>query len=291
MKQRFEFSVSGDTLIGDLYVPPEPPKGLVVTTGPLTSVKEQATGAYAAALAQHGFCALSFDHRHFGESGGAPRQYENPDQKIADIHAAAEALEQAYPGCPVFALGVCAGAEYMAGAVAQEPRFKAYVGIAGFYHDAAQSKEWMGDGFETAIAEGRAAREAYEREGAATMIPAVALDGDRAMPMDEAYAFYGTPRGGAATFANYKNAFAVMSREKTTPYDAQQAAAKIKAPSLLIHSENALVPMLARRFFDSLAAPKSDIWMSSQGQIDFYDDPALIGPAVEAVANHFSDHV
>jgi uncharacterized protein len=45
-----------------------------VLTGPLTSVKEQAAGAYAAALAERGFLALAFDQHAFGESGGEPRQ-------------------------------------------------------------------------------------------------------------------------------------------------------------------------------------------------------------------------
>jgi len=39
------------------------PRACAVLTGPLTSVKEQAAGAYAAALAECGFLALAFDHR------------------------------------------------------------------------------------------------------------------------------------------------------------------------------------------------------------------------------------
>ena len=69
----------------------------IVTTGPLTSVKEQATGAYAKALAERGFAALAFDHRYFGESGGTPRQFENPSAKVADIRAAVAALQDHGP--------------------------------------------------------------------------------------------------------------------------------------------------------------------------------------------------
>src|SRR5438552_5654136 len=42
----------GDRLAGVLYLPAQPPVAAVVTTGPLTSVKEQATGSYALALAE-----------------------------------------------------------------------------------------------------------------------------------------------------------------------------------------------------------------------------------------------
>lgn len=288
MSERFEFDVSGDTLVGNLHLPRGEPRGTVVLTGPLTSVKEQAPGAYAAALADEGFAALAFDHRYFGESGGAPRQYENPEQKIGDIQAATAALASRFPGLDGFAIGICAGGGYMAGAVAATPALKAFAGVAGFYHDVAQSKAWMGDGHDAAIAQGRAAREAYEAGGDLQMMPAVARDGDRAMPMDEAFAYYGTARGGEETYPNYTNAYAVMSQEKVTAYDVQTRAATIAAPTLLVHSENALSPMLARRFYDNVSAPKDQMWLPSQGQIDFYDDPAIIKPAAQRIADFFA---
>lgn len=285
MPERFSFDLDGIRIVGDLYLPDGAPKAAVVTTGPLTSVKEQATGAYAAALADQGFAALSFDHRYFGESGGEPRQYEDPEAKIADISAAVSALQARFPGLAIHALGVCAGGGYMAGAVAAEPRFRSFSAVAGFFHDAAQMREWSGAGYDAAIAAGAAARADWEATGTAATIPAVAMDGDRAMPLDEAFAYYGTDRGGEATYPNYRNAYALMSREKTTGYDAQAAAGKITRPVLMIHSENALSPMLARRFHDALVAPKTLEWVASEGQIDFYDDPALIGPAARRIAD------
>ena len=119
----------------------------------------------------------------------------------------------------------------------------------------------------------------------AETIPAVAPDGgDVAMPLHEAYEFYGTSRGAVA---NYTNAFAVQSLAYTTPFDAQEAAARIRVPFLLVHSEQALAPPLARKFYAAAGAPKSELWLQSQGQIDFYDDPRLIGSAVDAIADWF----
>jgi fermentation-respiration switch protein FrsA (DUF1100 family) len=54
----------------------------------MTSVKEQATRNYAVAMAARGFITLAFDHRHFGESQGQPRQYEHPGRKVEDFRAA-----------------------------------------------------------------------------------------------------------------------------------------------------------------------------------------------------------
>src|SRR5262245_4010140 len=90
--ESFRFTSAGDRLVGVLCLPASQPAAAVVTTGPLTSVKEQATGNYAFALAERGFAALAFDHRTFGESGGEPRQFESPKGKAEDVRAAVTAL-------------------------------------------------------------------------------------------------------------------------------------------------------------------------------------------------------
>src|SRR5262252_1464693 len=94
MEQEFNFESNGTRVVGRLQAPEDKARGVVVLTGPLTSVKEQAAGAYARALAQRDYFALAFDHRYFGESGGTPRQFENPTAKIEDILAAANALRR-----------------------------------------------------------------------------------------------------------------------------------------------------------------------------------------------------
>jgi uncharacterized protein len=108
------------------------PAGVVVAVGPLTSVKEQAAGTYAEAMAERGFAALAFDYRYFGESDGRPRQFENPDANIEDIQNAATALlaDDRLTDLPLFGLGVCFGAGPMVRAVAEDSRFRAFAGVA-----------------------------------------------------------------------------------------------------------------------------------------------------------------
>jgi uncharacterized protein len=276
---RFTFTRAGDTLAGTLYLPSPAPAAAVVTTGPLTSVKEQATGAYAAALAHRGFAALAFDHRTFGQSEGTPRQLEDPLGKVADIGAAVSALraEDRLSGLPVMAAGICAGGGYMARAVADDPRIRAFAGIAGVYPGAAVPDLAL-------TGRGRAARQRRLDTGAAEMIPAVAADGgDVAMPLREAFEYYGTARGAVA---NYFNAFAVESYEQPG-IDAQEAGKRLAVPFLLVHSEHALAPSLAREFYSAVTSDKKQLWLESAGQIDFYDDPALIEPAADAAAELF----
>ena len=273
------FARTGDRLAGTLYLPPTAPAAAVVTTGPLTSVKEQAAGVYAAALARRGFAALAFDHRTFGASEGTPRQLEDPLGKVADIGAAVSALQadERLEGLPVVALGVCAGGGYMARAVADDPRIRAFAGVAGVYPGAAAPDP-------AAVERGRAARRRRLAAGVVETIPAVAADGgDVAMPLREAFEYYGTARGAVA---NYTNAFAVESYEHPT-VDAQEAATRLAVPFLLVHSEHALAPLLARKFYATVTSAKSELWLDSAGQIDFYDDPRLIEPAAEAAAELF----
>jgi fermentation-respiration switch protein FrsA (DUF1100 family) len=285
------FDSSGETIVGTLYLPDAGGTyPAVVTDGPLTSVKEQAAGHHARAMAERGFAALAFDHRFFGESGGAPRQYESPGAKIDDLRAALAfvATRPEVDADRIAVLGVCAGAGYAAGAVAADPRVRAFGAVAGFFHDAAQQRAWMGDRFDQALAEAAAAKQRYADTGVAETIPAVGKgDGPVAMPLAEAYEYYGTPRGAVP---NYVNAFAILSRAETLPYDAQGHAARIRVPTMVVHSEHALAPALARKFFDALGGPRKQIeWVESKGQIDIYDDPSLIARAADLVAAFFRD--
>jgi uncharacterized protein len=284
-KTRFTFPSEGEKLIGNLFMPGrDEPAGVAVAVGPLTSVKEQASGTYAQALAGRGYAALAFDYRSFGESEGRPRQFENPDAHIEDIKNAASALlaDDRLAHLPLLGVGVCFGAGPMVRAVAEDSRFRAFAGVAGVYTDNAKNRAAMGEAYRAKIERGRAAERRWRETGDAETIPAVAPDGgDVAMPLREAYEFYGTPRG---EVPNYVNGYAVQSLAYSVPFDARGAADLLEVPVLIVHSERALAPDLARAFYSAVKAPKRQLWLESRGQIDFYDDPKLITPAADAVA-------
>jgi fermentation-respiration switch protein FrsA (DUF1100 family) len=284
-KTRLTFQSGGEALVGSLYLPAGDERaGLVVAVGPLTSVKEQAAGTYAQAMAERGYASLAFDYRYFGESGGRPRQFENPEANIEDIKNAATALlaDDRLTNLPLVGLGICFGAGPMVRSVAEDPRFRAFAGVAGVYTDNAKTKAGMGDTYQAKIDRGLAAERKWVETGEAETIPAVAPDGgDVAMPLREAYEFYGTSRGGVP---NYVNGYAVQSLAYSLPFDVRGAAETIRVPVLIVHSEKALAPDLAHAFYSEVKSPKHELWLESQGQIDFYDDPRLVTPAADAVA-------
>jgi uncharacterized protein len=170
----------------------------------------------------------------------------------------------------------------MVRAVAEDARFRAFAGVAGVYTDNAKTKATMGAAYQASIDRGAAAERKWRETGEAETIPAVAPDGgDVAMPLREAYEFYGTPRG---QVPNYVNGYAVQSLAYSLPFDVRGAADVIEVPVLIVHSERALAPDLAHAFYSALRSRKQELWLKSQGQIDFYDDPKLIAPAADAVA-------
>ena len=128
----------------------------------------------------------------------------------------------------------------MVRSVAEDSRFRAFAGVAGVFSDNASTITTMGAAYQAAIGRGRAAERKWLETGEAETIPAVAPDGgDVAMPLREAYEFYGTPRG---KVSNYVNGYAVQSLAYSLPFDARGAADVIEVPVLIVHSEKALAP-------------------------------------------------
>lgn len=80
---------SGDTSCAAWHYPGSN-GGCVIMAGGTSVTKEPASDLFAARFNDAGFAVLAFDHRRFGQSGGAPRQIVRFDEQIADWHAAIE---------------------------------------------------------------------------------------------------------------------------------------------------------------------------------------------------------
>ena len=288
--ERIAFEVSNQQVVGHLHLPQTAgPYPAVLVAGPMTSVKEQVTGVYAAALAKRGVVALAIDHRHYGESQGHPRGYEHWQRKVQDLRAAFEWLA-ARPDVDLdrmAGVGVCLGCGYMAHAAAGHPRLKALGFVAGYYRDPVAMRAADPAGFDAKVEQGRKARELFENSGEVLTVPAVATEGDAAMQTADTFDYYSR----RAAHPNYDNSFAVMSREHFVPFDVQDAAARLSAPVVMIHSQHALSPPWARQFAATLGERADLHWVASRGQTDFYDDPGLVAQCADLILEHFERNV
>jgi fermentation-respiration switch protein FrsA (DUF1100 family) len=291
---RVSFPSDGEVLVGDLYVPSDYRPGArlpgIVVVGSMTSVKEQMSRLYAQRLEDQGFAALAFDFRYFGDSSGEPRQYVSPDEHVADIRSAISFLEK-HPAVDlqrIGGLGVCTGGAYMGVAVAEDSRIKVYAGVALHVGSPEASLALYGgeEGVRARREAGHQAAARYRDEGYVEYLLAYSnKPGDptasHSGPMEY---YFDASRG---YILPWTNKFAVMSWEKWLDFSPLDAAARIRVPSLVIHSDNAALPANARAFFERIATSDKRLIWTADPHFDFYDGTAS-KRAAEQVAAHFT---
>ena len=283
------FESHGETLKGHLSLPegfdPNRTYPVVIVTGSWLTVKEQMADLYAGKLAERNYPALTFDFRHFGESGGQPRQLESPEHKIEDIRSAVDFVQTLpFANDQIAGFGVCASAGYQAHASAQDERITSLVLVAPWLHNAELVKPLYGgeEGVQQRTDAGEAARKAYEEKNHVYIVPACNPEDEHsAMPGE--FDYYLNPDRGAVSA--WRNEFAVMSWPGWLGFDAVKAADDIKVPVLMVHSEDAAVPEGTHRFFDALKADKDIHWIGGT-QFDFYDQEPNVSTALEHAVGH-----
>jgi uncharacterized protein len=290
-KNNISFTTQGITYKGHLFLPQDYQEGNkfpgVIVTGSWTTVKEQMPDLYASRLAEKGFATLTFDFRYYGESGGEPRQYESPQTKIEDIkHALTffETLDAVDPN-KIGGLSICASAGYMATAVAEDSRFKSFVAVAPWLHDAELVKAMYGgdEGVKEKIDRGNKSREKYEKTDEMDYVPACSATDSKAAMYGAVFDYYLNPKRGA--IPQWKNQFALMSWPEWLEFSAMPKAKEITVPALFVHSENAAIPDGAKKFFKDIPGKKDFFW--TQGtQFDFYDNDEQVNKSVALAALH-----
>lgn len=83
-----EFTSAGVTCAAWLYLPDTGPRPVIVMAHGLGAVRQMRLDAYAERFAAAGYACLVFDYRHFGASGGEPRQLLDIKRQLQDWAAA-----------------------------------------------------------------------------------------------------------------------------------------------------------------------------------------------------------
>lgn len=290
------FSRDGVTLAGELVTPAgfdeDGQYPALIVQGSFTSVKEQMPDAYARKFAEHGFVALAFDYAHYGQSGGQPRQFESPTEKLADLKAAVGYLGERPFVRAVGMVGVCTSASNGVHLVAEDSRVKAFATIAGFLTDAQTYTRTYGeDGVARRLAEAAAARERLARTGRATTITVYSETDQLAVnynPTPGAYDYYTNPARGNVD--SYRNEFDLTSWDTWTSLDALGRADRITTPTMVVHSDGSVFPDQAKRLYETVQGEKELVWADGN-HFDYYDSPAQMDNAAANVARYFRAHL
>lgn len=295
--ERVRFDAAGTFIVGNLFVPADHDGRTrypaVVVGGSLASVKEQMGGTYAAELARQGFIALAIDYRHYGESGGEPRQFEQPDVKSQDLSLAAAYLASRSDvrRDAVALLGVCTSGGNVIYAAARDPSISAIAAVAGHFPAPSVTSTLPIFGGPDAVArrraEGRAAIEKYQRTGENTLIVCYHNTDRSAAHFGPMEYYMDIKRGGGVP--QWRNELSAMSWEGWLDFDPISEAPKVTTPALIVHSDGCALPEQARKVHALLRGPKALHW-SNGYHFDFYDDPAKTSDAVAAIASFFREH-
>src|SRR5206468_5312028 len=129
------FRSGGDACAAWLYRPErEGPYPIVVLAHGFGALREARLWAYAERFAAAGMAALVFDYRHFGASGGEPRQLLDVSRQLADW-AAAVAFARGLDGVDaerVALWGTSLSAGHVVSTAADDPRVAAVVAQVPF---------------------------------------------------------------------------------------------------------------------------------------------------------------
>lgn len=273
--QRINFTSEGVELQGVLRSPANANEKLpvIIIAPSWINVKEQFASIYAEQLAQRGYHTLTFDFRNYGESGGEPRNYEVPLDKVTDLKNAllyVETLPQVDTE-KIYLLGICAGAGHTALASVDNPKVKKLAMVASWLHDAEGVKLFYGgeEGVTDKINKSKKAREKYEKTGTVEYAPKVSLT-DASAAMYGNFTYYLDAKRGLLPEWQMDQ-FAVMSWEPWLTFDPHPFAARISCPVLMVHSDEAALPEHAKKFFHAIPSTPKKLYWTKGIQFDFYD--------------------
>lgn len=301
--KKVNFSSEGENLVGDLYLPdnydPNKQYPAIIVSGSWTTVKEQMAGLYAQKLANQGFIALAFDFRNFGESEGQMRFHENPEHKVEDIKNAVTFVQNLdiVDNDKVGALGICAGSMYTLMAASEDERIKSVVTAASWLHDAEGVKLFYGgeQGVQKKIAAAQAAKKKYANTGEMDYIPSISTT-DTSAAMYGPYDYYLNPERGAVPEWS-ADKFAVATWEDWLTLDPMPSAPKLHTPTLMIHSDGAVLPDYTKKYFANIGTDDKRLhWIETDlqspfHQFSFYDQEDEVNESIEQATLWFKGHL
>lgn len=270
----------------------------IIVSHPGGGVKEQASGTYARKLAERGFVTIAYDASYQGESGGTPRQLENPHIRTEDVSAVLDYLTMLpyVDGDRIGAMGICAGAGYTANAAINDRRIKA-VGTVSMVNIGQMFRNGWENNVRDAeaipyIQAGDDARTSDSAGNPISTIPLAPLN-EADAPNEElrqAWEYYHTARAQHPNAPGYATA---RSLAQIIPYDAfNKAEAFLTQPlKLVVGSVAGSKWMSDDLLVRASSADKTMHVVDGANHMDLYDGEAFVAEAVSVLAPFFTTNL
>ncbi|MDX3452135.1 alpha/beta fold hydrolase [Streptomyces sp. ME02-8801-2C] len=270
-RQDITFTSGDSNCAGWLYLPTGVTSPPVVILGHgLGAIREMRLDAFAERFAQAGIAAVAFTYRHFGDSGGHPRQLLSIKRQLADWDAALDYVK-ARPDLDrtrVAVWGSSFGGGHAITVASRHPELSAAVAQCPFT-----------DGLASAVALGPLASlrmmplvardlAAGVRGKAPALVPIAAAPGSPAlMNAPDALPGYQALQPPGTTFRNEVAARVIPTIARYRP---GRAAKKVAMPILFCVSDTDSVTPPAQTLRYAATAPKGEIKRYDAGHFDFY---------------------
>jgi uncharacterized protein len=284
-------------LAAHLHLPDETPLRAVVLSTPGSSVKEQIGANYASRLASRGIAALVFDPAHQGQSGGEPRDLEDPYRRGEDISYAIDALST-FPGIDperIGVLGICAGGGYAVHTARTDHRIKA-VGVVVPGNMGTSFRGFQPDGPAAALDSMAAARIEETRSGELTRanwLPDTLEDAAAAGMTDldttQAITYYRTERGHNQHSTNRRLA---RGDSLLLGYDAYHLVDQLMTQPLQVilagRKGNTGSYESGMRLWELAPNPVDLVVVEDAGHYEMYDEPEYVDKAVDRLTDFYT---
>jgi hypothetical protein len=282
------------SVAGTLFVPPNMEKGkryaALAVAHPFGGVKEQTAGIYARKMAEKGYVTLAFDASHQGESGGYPRDTENPTERMEDVRCAIDYLTTLpmVDEDRIGLLGICAGGSYVLGVAPTEMRAKAIASVSLW--DLGMMAR---DGFPSphdrtsVLVEIGKQRTSEARGETIRRDPSFLKEKPKNLPqiIEESYDYYRTPR---AQHPNSRSVFIFTDFARLMDFNYYwQIECIAPRPILFVVGTEAATLFMSKAGYEKAAQPKE--WFEIPGATHhrLYDDEALVEKVVAKLQEFF----
>ena len=283
------------SMAGNLFFPRNMDKTkkypALAVTHPFGGVKEQTAGIYARNMAEKGYVTLAFDASHQGESGGYPRDTENPAEKMEDIRSAIDYLTT----LPIIdedrigLLGVCAGGSYVMGVAPTEVRAKAIASVSLWDLRLTAQEGWPAPNYDKAavLLEIGKQRTAQARGLTVRRDDGIPQTVSESAPgiLKESYDYYRTAR---AQYHTSRSVFIFTDFARLMDFNYYARIEEIAPrPILFIVGTKAATIFMSKAGYEKAAQPKEWFEIAGATHHSLYDNEAQVAEAVAKLEEFF----